>query len=366
MTAGQDERVDSPPAPSDQPATTPPPESTEPPTQPDDDPETRAPDPRVPETRDSDARPEIRDPNPEARDPEARELPTSAPVIGKVRPLPQLHVGVGVVHRTPTVALDGLSVGSFHVAAASQAGTAHLIKGEPRQDSYDFVLTPTGRLVVAIVDGLGSRPASQVGARIFCEQVTILAGTTDCTAAEYLVQAAAQTSATAEDSYGLPSDDISFVGAVAVFTEDAVDIARVGDVSAFALTSDGSFSELFEHDDMALNIVPARLPSTHAPVAEEVRTGSDNQIVLTTDGLATDLRNSAGLREWLAQEWRLPLGPYAMANSLRYRRQGSHDDRTAVVIWRHADIAADSPADEPASAEGADASVVQKFMSEPD
>ncbi|MEV6417395.1 protein phosphatase 2C domain-containing protein [Kribbella sp. NPDC051718] len=323
MTAGQDERIESAPEPLDQPDIAPSIEATESPAPPD-------------------------------PEPEPSDLPTSAPVIGKVRPLPPLHVRVGVTHRTPTVALDGLSVGPFHVAAASQAGTAHLIKGEPRQDSYDFVLTPTGRLVVAIVDGLGSRPASQVGARIFCEQVTTLAGTTDCTATEYLVQAAAQTGATAEDTYGLHNDDISFVGAVAVFTEDTIDIARVGDVSAFALTADGSFTELFHHDEAALNIVPAQLPSTHAPVPEETHTSGDTQIVLTTDGLATDLRNSAKLRDWLAHEWRLPLGPYAMANTLRYRRQGSHDDRTAVVVWTPADTTTDRPTDEQPCTDTAD------------
>ncbi|MEU4194517.1 protein phosphatase 2C domain-containing protein [Kribbella sp. NPDC026611] len=270
---------------------------------------------------------------------DARDLTTSAPVIGKVRPLPPLHVSAGVAHRTPTVALDGLIAGPFHVAAASQAGTAHLIKGEPRQDAYDFVLTPTGRLVVVIVDGLGSRQAAQVGSRIFCEQVTILGSTTDCTAAEYLLQATVQTSTIAEHNYGLTDDEISFVGAVAVFSEtdgESVDIARVGDVSAFALAADSSFTELFQHDDAALNIVPALLPGKGTPAPEQVRASGDGQIVLTTDGLATDLRNSASLREWLAEEWRLPVGPYAMADSLRYRRQGSHDDRTGVVVWRRA------------------------------
>lgn len=46
-----------------------------------------------------------------------------------------------------------------------------------------------------------------------------------------------------------------------------------------------------------------------------------------------DLRTSAAIRSWLGERWRTPLGPYAMGESLRYRRQGSHDDRTAVVVW---------------------------------
>jgi hypothetical protein len=39
------------------------------------------------------------------------------------------------------------------------------------------------------------------------------------------------------------------------------------------------------------------------------------------------------LRTWLAERWARPAMAWAVGDSLRYRRQGSHDDRTAVVVW---------------------------------
>ena len=55
-------------------------------------------------------------------------------------------------------------------------------------------------------------------------------------------------------------------------------------------------------------------------------------IALATDGLAVDLRTSPGVRKWLGERWVAPLGPFAFADTLRYQRQGSHDDRTAVAV----------------------------------
>ncbi len=67
--------------------------------------------------------------------------------------------------------------------------------------------------------------------------------------------------------------------------------------------------------------------------------------VLCTDGLATDLRNSPGVRSWLAESWEAPGDVHAMGEALRFRRRGSHDDRTAVVISvLERPVVADSPA----------------------
>jgi hypothetical protein len=42
-----------------------------------------------------------------------------------------------------------------------------------------------------------------------------------------------------------------------------------------------------------------------------------------------------------------PLQPFAMGDTLRYRRQGSHDDRTAVNIWRPVAPELDGAASDP-------------------
>lgn len=262
------------------------------------------------------------------------ETPTKAPTIGNVRGLPAPCLAAGVQYRAPTIILDGLAVGSYHLAGASQSGTSHLINGSPRQDAYDFVLTAAGRLIVAIADGLGSRPTSQVGARLFCEHV-VAAGVRkpDGSARDYLIAAAARAGAVAESVYALTYDDISFVAAVAVFSSEECELARIGDVSGFSCHANGVFEELFPADGGSINVVAASLPSTTAPTPEIRKTLSNGPVVLVTDGLANDIRTSAGLRLWLGEQWRMPIGAYAMAESLRYRRQGSHDDRTAVVVW---------------------------------
>jgi hypothetical protein len=228
--------------------------------------------------------------------------------------------------------MDGLQVGDHHLAAASHAGTSHLHHGTCRQDSYDFVVTTTGRLVVAIADGLGSRAYSQLGARLFGEQVVQLAlEAPDWPAEWYLAAAADRAGAVAAASYGVPMRDIGFVGAVAVFSGGTCTVARVGDVSAFARTAHGDFCELFADDGGSMNMVSVSLPGPATP--EVVHTDAD-RVVLTTDGMAGDIRHSASVRRWLAHRWSGPVTAWAMSDALRFRRQGSHDDRTAVVVWR--------------------------------
>lgn len=189
-------------------------------------------------------------------------------------------------------------------------------------------------MVVAIADGLGSLLSSQVGARLFCEQVVALGITEpDSSARDYLTAAATRAGAVAEVTYALAYDEISFVAAVAVFSTEGCELARIGDVSGFTCHADGTFEELFAADGGSINVVAISLPTTTVPAPESRRTSFNDPVVLATDGLANDIRTSARLRAWLGEQWRTPLGAYAMAESLRYRRQGSHDDRTAVVVW---------------------------------
>ena len=85
------------------------------------------------------------------------EVPTAAPMLGAVRDLPDATLGQAIGFRAPTVVLDGVAAAGYCVAAASLAGTAHLVAGSVRQDAYDFIATATGSLVVVVADGLGSK-----------------------------------------------------------------------------------------------------------------------------------------------------------------------------------------------------------------
>lgn len=264
------------------------------------------------------------------------EVPTAAPTVGAVRDLPDAALGQGIYFRTPAVILDGIASGGYCVAAASLAGTAHLVAGSIRQDAYDFIAAGDRGLVVVVADGLGSRTHSQVGARLFCEGVLLAVeqeAAQEIPSGSGLISAgAAHASQIARGVYGLDDNDISVVAAVAIFVDNTCQIARIGDVSAFAVGADGQIDELFAADTGYVNEVQSSLPGAVSGDAEHVETHA-RIVAVVTDGLANDLRTSAAIRTWLSERWSTPLGPHAMGDSLRYRRQGSHDDRTAVVVW---------------------------------
>ena len=265
--------------------------------------------------------------------PEPVDVGSAAPVIGRVLEAVAPRLNPGVVHRTPACLADGVALGTFHVSAASQIGLAHSVQGSVRQDAYDFTLTPHGRLVVAVADGMGSRPDSQVGAAHFCESVVLATEVRpDGSAADYLRIASHRAAQIADYGYELERDAVSFVGAVAVVEGDRCEVARIGDVSAFTIDGDGEFAELFAADDGHVNVVAASLP-TSGPIEPEVgEVCGVPRIVLATDGLANDLRTSSAVRSWLSGIWNGLPTAHAMADALRYRRRGSHDDRTAVVV----------------------------------
>ena len=270
------------------------------------------------------------------------DLPSTAPVVGTVRKLPVPRLAPATRLRAPAIMLDGVQVGDLHVSAASIIGASHIAAGGVRQDAYNFVATADGYLVVAIADGLGSRSLSQLGAALFCEGVTLAAleppAHAPRTAGELLVRGAEYGAAAAQDFYRVPLADVAFVAAVAVLGPTEPDgartagIARVGDVSAFA-ADPGPLTELFPGDDGPINVLSESLPAAAASQPQTVHARA-RMLALVTDGLANDLRTSPGVRSWLSQRWAEPIGPFAFGDSLRYQRQGSHDDRTAVVVWQ--------------------------------
>jgi hypothetical protein len=280
---------------------------------------------------------EVVDQSPElARPSVLYELETDSPRIGKVMARPPAKAEPGHQLRPPAVTLDGAVVPGFAVAAASCIGFKHEYEGSVRQDAYGFTPTPGGQLVLAVADGLGSRGASQLGAAAFCEGVVLAAARAEepLDPAD-LLRRGENWAKTVAHTYRLTERDVGFVAAVAVLGPSTTGLARVGDVSAFTLR-DGRFVELFVEEDAGpLNLVSASLPSADdAPVTPETASVPTEQLtVLVTDGLATDLRNSPVLGEWLAVEWSVSRGPFAFGNTLRYRRQASHDDRTAIAAW---------------------------------
>jgi Protein phosphatase 2C len=268
------------------------------------------------------------------------DLPTDAPCIGRVGDVQQGHVEPGTALRPPAVTLDGTAAGAFQVAAASLIGVGHLQSGRPRQDAYNFMASRSGLLYVAIADGLGSKAASQLGSHLFIESVLVAAAHAEADEdgarsdpARLLTRASARMARIVTDAYHIDPNTVGCVGAVAVFSDKGCAIARVGDVSAFTI-AEGDFTEVFPAEAGLVNIVSAAMPGEDESDVETVDLPPAPVVVFGTDGLANDIRNSGALREWLAGRWCLPHLPFAIGNTLRYRRQGSHDDRTAVLVWR--------------------------------
>ena len=261
------------------------------------------------------------------------DVGSAAPVIGKVLPGNGPWLKAAVPYRPASCTADGTRIERYHLAAASQIGLGHSADGTVRQDSYNFALTTSGRLVLGVADGMGSRPHSQVGAAHFCDSVAIAAATApDGSAADYLRAAAERVEKIAEAVYGLQRDAVSFVAAVAVIDGDRCEVVRVGDVSAFVVETTGEMRELFASDDGHVNVVGSSLPSADPIEPEAAEAQAVPRLVLATDGLANDLRTSAAVRAWTGAIWAGLPTAHAMLDALRYRRRGSHDDRTAVVV----------------------------------
>jgi serine/threonine protein phosphatase PrpC len=261
-------------------------------------------------------------------------------------PLPRL---APTTTSLPGLRADGGLLGDRWLAAASLAGQSHLNCGTTAQDAYQFTLSDDGSLLVAAVcDGLGSRPlTSQLGATLLasllCEVArtvtavelaadphAVLGGVLDtaCARAEQLRTAGMP---------GLTDKDLSCTAALALLPAVGPGWAtRVGDCAVMRLAG-GEWETAFHRDGGPVNRVSAALPhpapaevAEYGSLAEE---GPGDCLILASDGLAEDAFGSPAVRAWLAERWSRPCDAAAMADSLRYRRRGSQDDRTALVVW---------------------------------
>lgn len=279
---------------------------------------------------------------------------TDAPRIGEVLATPRQRLDGANPLRLPTVCSDAGAVGGYWLAAASLAGLRHLQEGETGQDSYSFAATEDGRgVVAAVADGLGSRRYSHVGAtiaaRAACHELArrdstaLLEGDEDelngaLTVANNAVRAIHRTWWTDE----IDVRELSTTLAGCLLSTDPTEPAlvfRVGDSGAITIGEDGSFRSVFELDDGPLDVVRGILPLRESEavnsMVESVTVDHQCSMVLVTDGVLNDVACSPAVRTWLERAWMQPCGAFAFLDSLRYRRQTSHDDRTALAVWHY-------------------------------
>ncbi|MDQ2724836.1 MAG: protein phosphatase 2C domain-containing protein, partial [Actinomycetota bacterium] len=140
---------------------------------------------------------------------------------------------------------------------------------------------------------------------------------------------------------------------VAVVTPDGtVTGARVGDSSAFVLVG-GAWSELFaagtgdagDEDVVATTTSALPSPSPRMETAE-TRLSTGDALVLVTDGVADPLRDGPEtVAPALAGALGEPPGALSLIGLVDFSRQGCHDDRTLLGVWRLAPVS-DSPGED--------------------
>lgn len=286
------------------------------------------------------------------------DRPNHAPAIGNVSSSFESRLDAGSAFPLASVRADAGWIGPDFVSVASVVGSAHLHRGRTGQDTYDFYQSGAGDLAVAVADGLGSHPAtSQIGALLAARQLCrrlIETASHEADLADAATGAVAQASADvcnlASTYYELDAARVPCTAAFCWLRQSKpsqVVIGRIGDADGFVVmkcpgTDDhGPLQPCF---DVGMgtarkgpaNVVKSWLPYPGASPNLELWSAplsTVHYLALTTDGVSSDLSGSPGIRRWLEHRWRRPCSASWMLQSLRYRRQGSLDDRTAAVIW---------------------------------
>lgn len=221
---------------------------------------------------------------------------------------------------------------AYTVRAASATGVRHRLSGRGCQDFFAWCHAG-GVVALAVADGLGSIPGSE----------------------EAAIRAARAAVAAAVDGYGGPDPvgeavraaDMAAAGrgattlVVAVVDPDgAVSLGRVGDSTAFVVDGDREWAELFPGPpEEEIRAETAALPSGGEggadPQSAQARLDGSTVLVLASDGVADPWRDgpttvAPALVDALLQH------PSALelARLVDFSRQGCHDDRTLVCIWR--------------------------------
>lgn len=273
-----------------------------------------------------------------------RDVPSRGPSIGNVRPETMPILDGANVDRLPMCVGDGGKIGAWWLSAGSIVGTSHLATARTRQDEYCYALLDDGSLISVVTDGLGSyKDTAQVGAGLMARALIQVAqrrtaeGLHEDLLAQSLLEAQLQVADVGDRRYGLAPEQLSCtLVACRLTTEGTTEFVRVGDAEAFVLADAGNeFESVFGGlEDALVNMVEASCPRARPDDVERASGAQGTRVVLASDGLAADIRLSKALRRFLDAEWRKPTSAALMLDTLRYRRQGSHDDRTGLVAWR--------------------------------
>lgn len=251
---------------------------------------------------------------------------------------------------------DGGERDGWVVRAATVVGVRHRVAGLANDDAFAWIIGAEG-LVVAVADGLGSVAGSGAAAAAAARVAVETAAEALGGGAESALRAGV---AAANDAVKAGPGATTLVVAVAA-GDGAVTLARVGDSSAFGLSS-GRWVELFarhnarasaglaDDDDGVVDTATAALPASlprcelataHlSAVAAEWSLGTTvsvsgaQVVILVTDGVADPLRDGPEtVAPALTEALSVPPTALELAGIVDFSRQGCHDDRTLVALW---------------------------------
>lgn len=283
---------------------------------------------------------------------------TPSPTV-EARPIAPAHRSVPY---RPDSVMDGWGTDRFILRAGSLRGQLHRYLGVPRQD--DVALSyhqPSGRLVVAVADGLSAAAQSHFGAtmavRYAVQWLTERLSADDSVATidwlELFRHAAWQIvqqggalfgfDQSAEPAKGAESLlATTLVCAVIDFPQEGsgatVHAACVGDSSVWVL-ADCTYSQALGGKGKAESSITSsevsglpRVPPSVTPTVVEVPDGG--VILVGTDGFGDPLGTGEGaVGQLFAQKLAHPSSMIEFAHLLDFSRETFDDDRTLVAVW---------------------------------
>ncbi len=254
------------------------------------------------------------------------------------------------LNRLPSVRCEAGWVGDYWLQAASIAGRSHRLNRAPSsgQDVYGYAHAdaPGALTVLAVADGLGSRPRSHVGAtlavRVVCDEFLKLGPEIAALDDDGLRELAGRVNDRLLSAAGGGWREVGTTLLACGVTRRNGDLEmvalRIGDPQAYVLSGvppdlrpvwDG------DSDEGALNVVSECIPKEgrelRVDVVRSTLPDATSGVALLSDGVANDIA-APEIAAWCLSRWTVPLDPFGMADTLRYERQGSLDDRTALVL----------------------------------
>jgi serine/threonine protein phosphatase PrpC len=250
----------------------------------------------------------------------------------------------------PDTAIDGADIEGMTVRAASVRGLQHRHYGTARQDSFAFGYSDDRRwLLVAVADGVGSAPRSQVAAAIACHDGLRHVAAVGPTRADWQHIFSQVSHAILGAALGTdPAAELATTLTIAAISLEAgergrdVTVAWIGNSPVVAFGTDGwsiitratGFVRQ-EHGPRLVSADVVALPiDDPVPELRSFSLRSGEALFLMSDGVSEPLGEGEGaVGEALAAWWASPPDMLSFAAQVGFARRGFADDRTVVGVW---------------------------------